>query len=292
MPLTSSTYTSLETVVGPGLDRVVSKEQLESFHAMFVGCSMKFVYAFFVFVVYVNTQHISMDWSVILTLGSIFQTLGWYALLHKIMRQKSVAGVSMYTVEMLMVAYAVRLWSTMMKSGYLPMDSSGDGVYQAADLIGLGIAYGTWQCITETHKGTYEWHLDTLDLRSAMPVCVVLAVLIHGDLNDCFFFDSLYYVSINVETLAMMPQLWMFTKGGGQVDGMTSHFVVMHTLGRLCSLLFWWDAVGEIGRDTKYNLAGKYLILSLLLQVLQALDFMYYYMRARLTGEKMVLPGL
>ena len=31
--------------------------------------------------------------------------------------------------------------------------------------------------------------------------------------------------------MALMPQLWMFTKGGGQVDGMTSHFVVMHTLG-------------------------------------------------------------
>lgn len=292
MSLTSSTYTSLNVLGGPGLEKVVSKDQLASFHSMFVGCSMKFVYAFFAFVVYVNTQHVAVDSSVILTLGSIFQTLGWYALLHKIMKQKSVAGVSLYTVEMLIVAYAVRLWCTLMKSGYLPMDSSGDGIYQLADLIGLGIACGTWQCISETHKKTYDWHLDTLDLRNGMPICVVTAVVIHGDLNDCVFFDTLYYVSINVETLAMMPQLWMFTKGGGQVDGMTSHFVVMHTLGRLCSLVFWWDAVGEIGRDTKYNLAGKYLIFSLILQVLQALDFTYYYMKARLTGEKMVLPGL
>lgn len=288
MTMTSSTYLDVPSELG--LEKLVSKEQLRSFHSMFVGCSMKFVYAFFAFVVYVNTQHISMDWSVILTMGSVFQTLGWYALLHKILKQKSVAGVSLYTVEMLIAAYAVRLWSTLMMSGYLPMDSSGDGVYQAADFIGLGIACGTWQCITETHRKTHDKHLDTLDLRNGMPICVIVAVLIHGDLNDCFFFDTLYYISINVETLAMMPQLWMFTKGGGQVDGMTSHFVVMHTLGRFCSLLFWWDAMGEIGRDTKYNVAGKYLIFALLLQVLQALDFMYYYIRARVTGEKMVLP--
>ena len=32
---------------------------------------------------------------------------GWYALLHKILKQKSVAGVSLYTVEMLIAAYAV-----------------------------------------------------------------------------------------------------------------------------------------------------------------------------------------
>ena len=31
--------------------------------------------------------------------------------------------------------------------------------------------------------------------------------------------------------MALMPQLWMFTKGDGHVDGMTSHFVVMQTLG-------------------------------------------------------------
>lgn len=292
MTLTSSTYASLTMSRGHALEAVVSKEKLESFHSMFVGCSMKFVYGFFALVVFVNTQHITMDWSVILTVGSIFQTLGWYALLHKILKQKSVAGVSLYTVEMFIVTYAVRLWSTMMMSGYLPMDSSGDGIYQLADFIGLGIACGTWQCISETHKKTYDWHLDTLDIRNGMPICVVLALLIHGDLNDCLFFDTLYYVSINVETIAMMPQLWMFTKGGGHVDGMTSHFVVMHTFGRLCSLLFWWDAMGEIGRDTTYNVAGRYLIFALLVQVLQALDFMYYYLRARFTGEKMVLPGL
>jgi hypothetical protein len=260
---------------------------------MFVGASMKCVYAVIAFFFYLFAERMSdLDWSVILTLGSIFQTLGWYALLHKIMKQKSVAGVSLNSVRLLVVVYAVRLWTTVVKSGYLPVDSSGDGLYQLADFFGLVIACGTWKCITDTHASTYDKSFDTLDLSTYVPICVLLAVLIHGDLNDSFVYDTLYYVSVNVETMALMPQLWMFTQGDGHVDGMTSHFVVMQTLGRICSTVFWWFGMVEIGEFTTYNVAGKYFLGCLILQVLQSLDFMYYYLKAKVTGARMVLPGL
>jgi uncharacterized protein with PQ loop repeat len=287
MPFVTSKYTALRE------NRSQTDETLDSVQDMFVGASMKCVYAFFIFAFYLTAERISdLDWSVILTFGSIFQTLGWYALLHKIMKQKSVAGVSLHSVELFIIVYAVRLWTTIMKSGYLPVDSSGDGLYQAADLIGLSIACATWKCLTDTHHSTYDEQADSLDLRTFLPCCILLALVIHGDLNDCFIFDSLYYVSVNVETLAMMPQLWMFTKGDGQVDGMTSHFVVMQTFGRICNTIFWWYGMTEIGEYTKYNVAGVYLVLVLIFQVLQSLDFMFYYAKARLTGARMVLPGL
>merc|ERR1719389_373158 len=94
MPFVTSKYTSLHE------NRYQSVEKLDSVQDMFVGASMKCVYAFFMFAFYMTAEHLSdLDWSVILTFGSIFQTLGWYALLHKIMKQNSVAGVSLHTVE-------------------------------------------------------------------------------------------------------------------------------------------------------------------------------------------------
>jgi hypothetical protein len=162
MPFVTSKYTSLNE------DYSKSDKAIDSVQDMFVGASMKCVYAFFMLAFYLTAEHISdLDWSVILTLGSIFQTLGWYALLHKIMKQNSVAGVSLYTVELLIVVYAVRLWTTLMKSGYLPVDSSGDGLYQAADFIGLVIACGIWRCMTETHRKTYDEQADNLDLPNS-----------------------------------------------------------------------------------------------------------------------------
>jgi hypothetical protein len=286
MPIVSSKYASIH-------ETAPKNDSLDSFQDMFVGASMKFVYATFALFFYLFAERMSdLDWSVILTLGSIFQTLGWYALLHKIMKQKSVAGVSLNSVRLLVVVYAVRLWTTVVKSGYLPVDSSGDGLYQLADFFGLVISCGTWKCITDTHASTYDKSFDTLDLSTYVPICVLLAVLIHGDLNDSFVYDTLYYVSVNVETMALMPQLWMFTQGDGHVDGMTSHFVVMQTLGRICSTVFWWFGMVEIGEFTTYNVAGKYFLGCLILQVLQSLDFMYYYLKAKVTGARMVLPGL
>jgi len=287
MPIVSSKYASIHEDVSPKTD------PLDSIHDMFLGASMKCVYAFFGLMFYLFAESVSdLDWSVILTFGSIFQMLGWYALLHKIMKQKSVAGVSLHTVELLIIVYAVRLWTTVAKSGYLPVDSSGDGLYQAADFFGLVIACGTWKCITDIHSATYEKNFDTLDLVKFVPCCVMLAVLIHGDLNDSFIYDTLYYVAVNVETMALMPQLWMFTQGDGQVDGMTSHFVVMQTCGRICSTAFWWFGMIEIGEFTTYNIAGRYFLICLFVQVLQSLDFLYYYLKARVTGARMVLPGL
>jgi uncharacterized protein with PQ loop repeat len=266
---------------------------LDSVQEMFVGASMRCAYAFFTFAFYMTAEHLSdFDWSVILTLGSVFHTLGWYALLHKIMEQKSVAGVSLHTVELLIVVYVFRLWTTTRRSGYLPVDSSGDGFYQAADFVGLAIALVIRRCMVRTHRTTYDERADTLNLRKALPLCVFMAVFIHGDLNDSFIFDTLYYVSVNVETLAMMPQLWMFTQECGEIDGMTSHFVVMQTLGRICSVIFWWYGMGEIGEYTTYNVAGVYLMFAHVAQVLQSLDFTLYYAKAQLTGARMVLPGL
>jgi len=286
MPIVSSKYASIH-------EAKPENASLDSMQDMFVGASMKFVYASFALFFYLFAERMSdLDWSVILTMGSIFQTLGWYALLHKIMKHKSVAGVSLNSVKLLIIVYAVRLWTTVAKSGYLPVDSSGDGLYQAADFFGLVIACGTWKCITDTHASTYQESQDTLDLSKHVPLCVLMAVLIHGDLNDSFVYDTLYYISVNVETMALMPQLWMFTQGDGQVDGMTSHFVVMQTLGRICSTAFWWFGMVEIGEFTTYNVAGKYFIGCLILQVLQSLDFLYYYLKARVTGARMVLPGL
>ena len=47
----------------------------------------------------------------------------------------------------------------------------------------------------------------------------------------------------------------------------------------------WWNLLGA-------NILNNFIIINLQMRwkVLQALDFMYYYIRARVTGEKMVLP--
>ena len=67
----------------------------------------------------------------------------------------------------------------------------------------------------------------------------------HADLNRSELFDTIWAVSTNIDTLAMLPQLWMMSKVGGQVPrrerGRTSAetaepFMDFLTRGKTCRI--------------------------------------------------------
>merc|ERR1719359_782500 len=77
------------------------------------------------------------DFSVVLTMSSITQFLGFILLALKVRWAKSAAGLSSKTLEMYFMFLCFRLASTMFKNGYLPIDRSGDWAYQSADVLSL-----------------------------------------------------------------------------------------------------------------------------------------------------------
>jgi hypothetical protein len=234
------------------------------------------------------------DYSSVLTFGSLIQCFGFYMLFVKVKYHQSVAGLSARTLELYIVVYLCRLTSTLFRVGYLPVDSSGDWVYQMADVLSLCIAAITLRCIRTTHRSTYQDAFDTLDLRVMVLPCSILAMFIRGDLNESIFFDTMWATAMNLETITLLPQLWMIVKKGGEVDGMTSHFVASVAAGRMCALAFWWHGYTELevvdSNQQTSNIAGKHLLLMHILQVLASLDFLAHYAVAFVRNKRMVIP--
>jgi hypothetical protein len=231
-------------------------------------------------------------YSSVLTLGAALQCLAFFSLLQRVERTKSLAGISMKTLELYAVYLILRLGCTLTRSGYLPVDRSGDWVYQAADIASLACVFQIMnQKNDPTMRSTYQEQFDTMCLWRALPGCVILGLCIHGHLNDSFVFDSLWQASTNVDTIAMIPQLWMLSKIGGEVDGMTANFVANLFFSRACSFSFWFYGYKELRRGTGPNLAGGLLILCHTVQLILSADFLYYYAVARWKGKKLVLPG-
>merc|ERR1712118_223524 len=71
--------------------------------------------------------------------------------------------------------------------------------------------------------------------------------------------------------------------GGGEVDGMTSHFVVVLAFSRLCGFTFWYYGYVELYRVSK--VAAYQLLFAHGLQALLCLDFVYYYFGCTDEGE-------
>merc|ERR1719191_1836865 len=72
------------------------------------------------------------DFSSIYTLGMAVQCLAFYLLNAKVEMRKSVSGISAKTLKVYVMVFTFRLCSTMVKNGYLPVDQSGDWVFQTA----------------------------------------------------------------------------------------------------------------------------------------------------------------
>lgn len=234
-----------------------------------------------------------LGFSSILTVGAALQTLGFYALLVKVQRTKTVAGISLKTLRIYAAVLTLRLFSTLCHNGYLPADSTGDYLYQLMDLVSLSFVLGLIRCMTTNYRPTYEDCFDTMEVIRVIPSCFVLAICIHGHLNDSFLFDSMWTLSMNLDTIAMAPQLWMLAKQG-EVECMTSHYVVALFLSRACSFYFWFygfrELTPKLRSPVRVNVAGFQLITAHALQLVLSLDFLFYYVKARVRGGRMRLP--
>lgn len=219
------------------------------------------------------------DFSAVMTLGSGVQCFGFYLLLHKVKVQNSVAGISSKSLQMYVLVMLFRLSATLFKNGYLPVDRSGDFVYQSADVASLLILLQLIYCVHKRNKSTYQSEYDTLPIWRAVPGCLVLGVVLRGSLNHSLYYDTMWCTAMNIDTVAMLPQLFMLVNKGGEVEALTANYVASIFLSRACVLSFWWNGYLEINSkfDVPSVLSGYWVVLAHSIQIMLSLDFMYHY---------------
>jgi hypothetical protein len=237
------------------------------------------------------TKASDKDFSVTLTASAAVQLLGFVLLSIKVRASKSVAGISSKTLEMYALFFLTRLASTTVKSGYIPVDRSGRYVYQLLDVGSFFVVMQLLYCCHKTFKWTYQGDHDTMQIVPLIPPCVLLGYFVHADLNRSWFYDTVWAVSTNIDTLAMLPQLWMMSKIGGEVNGCTAHFTVCIVVSRCLSLAFWATAYADLADDGAH-LAAKMILLNNVVQLLLAGDFVYYYAKAKLSGKAFNVPAM
>jgi len=225
------------------------------------------------------------EFTAILTLSVFAQALSFLFLHMQISASRSVAGISGRTLIMHAVKLCCRLSTTLWLDGYLPMDKSGDWIYQVGDVLSLVLVLQILFSVFVSHKASYQSDVDTIDVRNLLLGAVVLAVVAHPSLNAWTPFDILWTVHLYVDAVAMVPQLWVISKAGGLVKGFTAHYIGATLLSNILSGLFWFYATPELAEENKVNIAGLAINGAHLVQLLLLLDFGYFYGKACLQGN-------
>merc|ERR1719261_746485 len=152
------------------------------------------------------------EFSSVLTLSAIFQCLAFSLLGMQALATNSVHGISAKSLQLDALALACRLSSTTWLEGYLPNDQTGDYLYQTFDFLSLGMVLWLLYRVLSVQRKTYDANEDTLPAAPFVLACLVLASLLHGDLDDSAVFDALWMCGLFVSAVAVMPQLFMMTR--------------------------------------------------------------------------------
>jgi len=256
------------------LDQIVQGEERGRQNIMILVTYFLFIGS----LLFVWMRKSDQDFSYILTVSGCVQTLAFFLLMHKVRTQRSVAGISSKTLQCFALALLCRLSSTLVKNGYLPADRTGDWIYQAADIASLLLVCQLLVLVHRRYQQTYQADLDTLPLWSMVPAAVLLGCVVHGNLNHSAFFDKLWTIGLYLDTLAMLPQLWMLVAKGGEVEALTSNFVALVFVRRMLAFWFWYTGFEELApKDGGFNLVGCLIVGAQAVQLLLSADFMYHY---------------
>lgn len=222
------------------------------------------------------------EFSAVLTVSAIFQSLAFCLLAVHSIATDSVQGISANGLKLEAFALACRLSSTTWLEGYLPADTTGDYLYQAFDALSLAMVLWLLYRAFTLQSAKNE---DAGDSLAATPLglgAFVLACLLHGDLNDRPIFDALWMCGLFAGTIAVMPQLWLMAQKQRSAPAMTSHYVAVMALSRVMSGTYMWHAHTEISCEPwikGFNHSGYAILAAHAVHLFLLADFAYFYVK-------------
>jgi len=218
--------------------------------------------------------------------STILETLGLLVLRHKIKSQASVKGISGMTMAMYGLVFVSRQYLLMPEMSWYFMDAWAVEVLRLPSIM---IVFDSLRDIFKTHKSTYQEELDVLRMKYIVPVCIGLAFVIHPKLPEgewqSFVFASYAYLDVG----ALLPQVVMMARSVGKVEAPIAHFVAATAFRWGIDLWSWYFNLdlGPQGWYKGINVAGLLIVATHILALLLVADFMYFYIKARISGSKL-----
>jgi len=241
------------------------------------------------------------DFSFLMTYGAMARMFGFGILNVKTWKSKRASGVSIKTLQLYTLVFFFRLTSITRHEGYLPYDKSGDWLYHIIEILALIFTVSALYACMVPFKSTYQNDLDTFGemhvppgmgaIYLAVPV-FFLACFIHPSLNSDFLSDMAWTYAMYLESVALIPQLYMFQKQtAGVVELLTAHFVAALGFGRVMEFFFWVYSYHELASRSGSKFPGYLALFSQFMQLVLMLDFFWYYFVAVKNATPLVLPS-
>lgn len=202
--------------------------------------------------------------------GDLSHLASFMVLLWKIHKSKSVAGISLKSQELYALVFCCR---------YIDLFWNFSSMYNwllKVIFISCSISIVWLMRKGSPQAATYNPETDTFPYQYLVGPALVLGILVNQDHTSVF--EIIWAASIYLESVAIMPQLFMLQKQGA-VENLTSHYVFLLGSYRGLYLLNW------IYRYFTEPMYHQYIVwLAGIVQTALYGDFFYHYYLSKKDG--------
>lgn len=203
-------------------------------------------------------------------LGDLSHIVSFILLLHKIIKGKSAAGISLRTQELYAIVFCSR---------YIDLFWNFSSMYNwvlKVCFIGASLTIVYTMRFGAPQKATYNPEVDAFPVQYLIGPCALLGVIINQDHKSPF--EMVWAFSIYLEAVAILPQLFLLQKQG-EVENLTSHYVFALGAYRGLYLLNW------IFRFmTEEDYVQRIVWVAGIAQTALYCDFFYHYYQSKKGG--------
>ncbi|XP_067830325.1 ER lumen protein-retaining receptor 3 [Heptranchias perlo] len=204
--------------------------------------------------------------------GDVSHLLAIIILLGKMWKTKSCAGISGKSQLLFAVVFTTR---------YLDLFTTFISVYNTTmKVIFLFCAYVTIYLIYIKYSSTFDRDNDTFRVEFILVPVAGLSFLVNHDYAPLEIF---WTFSIYLESVAILPQLFMITKTG-EAETITTHYLFFLGVYRALYLANW------IWRYHTEGFFDQIAVVSGVVQTIFYCDFFYLYITKVLKGKNLGLP--
>ncbi|XP_067938051.1 ER lumen protein-retaining receptor 2-like [Watersipora subatra] len=194
-------------------------------------------------------------------------------LLLKIWKSRSVAGLSGKSQLLFGLVFVTR---------YLDLVTNFVSPYNTTmKIFFITSSVATCYLIYNKFKATYDGNHDTFRMEFLLIPCALLAVVVNHEFSPM---EILWTFSIYLESVAILPQLFMISKTG-EAETITSHYLFALGSYRGLYIINW---VYRYYYETSFDVIA---IVAGVVQTALYCDFFYLYITKVLQGKKLELPA-
>jgi ER lumen protein retaining receptor len=205
--------------------------------------------------------------------GDLSHLLAIIILLLKIWKTRSCAGISGKSQILFLVVFVSR---------YLDLVTNFISLYNTTmKIFFIASAAATVYLMYVKFKATYDGNHDTFRIEFLLGPCALLAIVLNHEFS---VMEILWTFSIYLESVAILPQLFMVSKTG-EAESITSHYLFALGSYRALYILNW---VYRYYTESFYDIIA---IVAGCVQTILYCDFFYLYITKVLKGKKLQLPA-